>query len=328
MSIKKIFKHKCHSLNFTAILFALILSSCAEQNPPTTEANFEALQLSFKGGDADLTCGLSCASKYGSMRPSLKEDYNSQNWSDLSVRILEVGFNNNQSWFYLASAAEGLGYIDAARIYYNEVLQSPRCDANFINVCDNIDVTKIAENKAMALGNESSQATNASVPAPPASTHDNVSPVNQSQSIEISESIANSTEISSAPAQRNEIKLVGDEGILEVPVLINGVLPLNFTIDSGASDVSIPADVALTLTRTGTLQSSDFIGTQTYTLADGSTVPSPIFIIRSLKVGNHVITNIKASISTVNGPLLLGQSFLSRFNSWSIDNGRQVLILK
>jgi hypothetical protein len=32
-------------------------------------------------------------------------------------------------------------------------------------------------------------------------------------------------------------------------------------------------------------------------------------------------------MTPVHGSLLLGQSFLSRFRSWSIDNGRQVLVL-
>ena len=38
-------------------------------------------------------------------------------------------------------------------------------------------------------------------------------------------------------------------GTYVVPVLINKAITLNFVIDSGASDVSIPADVVLTLVR-------------------------------------------------------------------------------
>ena len=59
-----------------------------------------------------------------------------------------------------------------------------------------------------------------------------------------------------------------------VPVLINNAIWLNFVIDSGADDVSIPADVVLTLVRTGTLTEADFIGNATYRLADGSKIPS------------------------------------------------------
>jgi Aspartyl protease len=40
-------------------------------------------------------------------------------------------------------------------------------------------------------------------------------------------------------------------GTFVIPVLINGQITLNFTIDSGAADVSIPADVVSTLIRTG-----------------------------------------------------------------------------
>jgi predicted aspartyl protease len=116
-------------------------------------------------------------------------------------------------------------------------------------------------------------------------------------------------------------------GTFLVPVLINGQITLNFTIDSGAADVTIPADVVSTLIRTGTLQKSDFVGQKIYRLADGSTVPSATFLIRSLKVGNHLLEDVTGSIASAQADLLLGQSFLARFNSWSIDNKRQVLLL-
>ena len=37
-----------------------------------------------------------------------------------------------------------------------------------------------------------------------------------------------------------------------VPVQINGAITLDFTVDSGAADVSVPADVFSTLARTET----------------------------------------------------------------------------
>ena len=123
------------------------------------------------------------------------------------------------------------------------------------------------------------------------------------------------------------IGLKKEGGILVVPVLINSAITLEFVIDSGASSVSIPADVVLTLIRTGTLRDTDFLGEQTYVLADGTKVPSDTFRIRSLKVGSRTLENVVGSIAPVQGSLLLGQSFLSRFKSWSIDNKRQVLLL-
>jgi len=127
---------------------------------------------------------------------------------------------------------------------------------------------------------------------------------------------------------RDEIPIVSRGGVFEIPVDINGAITLNFIIDSGSADVSIPVDVVLVMLRTGTLTSNDFLGTANYTLADGSTVPSQEFRIRSLKVGDRVFDNIVGSVENVNAPLLLGQSFLSRLKSWSIDNNKHALELQ
>jgi predicted aspartyl protease len=125
----------------------------------------------------------------------------------------------------------------------------------------------------------------------------------------------------------SEIALHRDGGVLTVPVSINGALTLDFILDSGAADVSIPADVVMTLIRTGTIARGDFLGSRTYVLADGSTAPSSIFRIRSLRVGDREVRNVTASIASVKGGLLLGQSFLRQFGSWSIDNRQGVLVL-
>jgi len=124
------------------------------------------------------------------------------------------------------------------------------------------------------------------------------------------------------------ISLENDNGTFVVPVTINGAIELKFTIDSGASDVSIPSDVASTLVRTGTITRDDFIGDKTFALADGSIVPSAEFRIRTLKVGTIVLHDVVASLAGPKGSLLLGQTFLSRMATWSIDNGRHVLVLK
>jgi uncharacterized protein len=124
------------------------------------------------------------------------------------------------------------------------------------------------------------------------------------------------------------VLLKDDGGTFVVPVEINGAITLDFIIDSGASDVSVPADVVSTLIRTGTITDADFIGSATYTLADGSKTPSDAFNIRSLKLGNEVIRNVRGVISPPQGSLLLGQSFLRNFKSWSIDNVKHALVVE
>jgi predicted aspartyl protease len=50
-------------------------------------------------------------------------------------------------------------------------------------------------------------------------------------------------------------------------------------------------------------------------------------MICTLKIGDKTLENVVGSILPVAGSLLVGQSFLSRFKSWSIDNQRPALIL-
>jgi hypothetical protein len=67
-----------------------------------------------------------------------------------------------------------------------------------------------------------------------------------------------STDVVGARSDGYPLKKVG--GTFVVPVEINGAIVLDFTIDSGAADVSVPADVFSTLTRTGTIRDIDVIG--------------------------------------------------------------------
>lgn len=139
-----------------------------------------------------------------------------------------------------------------------------------------------------------------------------------------SENFATNLRVPAPPA----VPMKKDRGMYLVPVLINNAITLDFMVDSGASDVSIPEDVVTTLIRMGAIRDTDFTGERTYVLADGSKVQSKTFRIRSLKVGDHVLENVTGSGASTKGSLLLGQSFLGRFRSWSIDNSRHVLLLE
>src|SRR5262249_3299247 len=74
--------------------------------------------------------------------------------------------------------------------------------------------------------------------------------------------------------QPGDIPLTKSGGVYQLPVEINGVITLNFVLDTGASEVNIPADVVLTLYRAGTIRDIDFLPGQAYRLADGSIVNS------------------------------------------------------
>lgn len=130
-------------------------------------------------------------------------------------------------------------------------------------------------------------------------------------------SVPNSVSTATPPrsASRSSIPMKKEGTVYVVPVFINNAITLDFLVDSGASDVSIPADVVTTLIRAGAIRDTDFGGERTYVLADGSRVQSKTFRIRSLKVGDRVLENVAGSVASTKGALLLGQSFLGRFKS-------------
>ena len=131
----------------------------------------------------------------------------------------------------------------------------------------------------------------------------------------------------SAAQNQDEVKLEKHGGIYAIPVRINDRITLDFVLDSGASEVLIPADVFTTLVRTGTVSEHDLIGKGIATLANGSQTTTYSFVLRELKVGRQVVTNITASIGPAASTPLLGQSFLSKLKSWTLDNARHVLLI-
>ena len=103
----------------------------------------------------------------------------------------------------------------------------------------------------------------------------------------------------------------------------NDAITLYFVVDSGAADVSIPANVVSRLAL-----ATRILLVRENQLADGSTTVLKTFRIRSLKVGDTVVEDVTGSVAPAQGTPLLGQSFLRHFGSWSIDNATHELLLK
>ncbi len=129
--------------------------------------------------------------------------------------------------------------------------------------------------------------------------------------------------------EANIVKVNRTAGVYSVPVTLNGVLKIDFIFDSGASDVSISPDVALTLLKTGTIKKEDWLEGAYYKFADGSVAKSKRFKLKSLQIGNKIINNVTCSISnSLDAPMLLGQGVLSKFGKYTFNNLNQTLTIE
>ena len=128
-------------------------------------------------------------------------------------------------------------------------------------------------------------------------------------------------------AHSETIKLEQEGGVYKLPVRINDAVALPFIVDSGAAEVSIPADVFLVLLRGKTVSKADDLGSSKFTQADGTTVSSERFLLHKMSVGDHVVTDVVANVVPVAGEPLLGQSFLGRLPSWTFDNNQHTLAI-
>lgn len=130
---------------------------------------------------------------------------------------------------------------------------------------------------------------------------------------------SNSTDSENINYGSNKIKMKSENGVYKIPIFINDT-KMYFIFDTGASDITISATEAMFLYKQGTLQEEDILGTQKYQIADGSISEGTIINLRTVKIGNKTLKNVKASIiHNMDAPLLLGQSALARFGSVSID---------
>lgn len=282
-------------------LLLLGAAGCAPPDNVNPGLSPQVMQQIFANGDLMLSCtSVSCVTDYAYHRSDLKKLYDNGDWNGLMTAVLSLGLDSNQAWFYLASAAGGLGYDYAAQRYYFMSLTAYfRCDS--VNYgCSGLDVPALTMTRLADLDTE----------------------------LEHSAAFSQLTAPADDPGKTIAVQLVNYQGLAQAPALLNGKIPMLFVVDSGASTVTVPDGVAILMIDDGTLQRKDFLGVVTGVLANGHMQRALIFKIHTLRVGNLVVNNVIGAATGRSGELLLGQSFLREFKSWSIDNGQSNLVLQ
>jgi Flp pilus assembly protein TadD len=110
----------------------------------------------FKQGEARLECD-SCSLKFGFAKDELQTLHRKGEWERLARQVLELGYAQDISWYYLGAAAEGLGLTDPARRYYQQAAElarhkDTRCDHGLANLCGDVRVAEAAQTALNRLG--------------------------------------------------------------------------------------------------------------------------------------------------------------------------------
>ena len=137
-----------------------------------------------------------------------------------------------------------------------------------------------------------------------------------------------------------DMTAVKEDQITEVPIIrrvggtfnvdcsVNG-LALNMIFDTGASDVSISKVEADFMLKNNYLSKDDIKGKQYYQTADGGISEGTVITLKEVRIGDAVLHNVDASVvKSQKAPLLLGESVLQKFGTFTVDNINSKLIIK
>jgi hypothetical protein len=123
------------------------------------------------------------------------------------------------------------------------------------------------------------------------------------------------------------VRLTREVNSWTLPVTLNGTTTHTFVLDTGADTVRLPMSIAAELIRNGSLAQDDLHPIGSTILANGSSVPTQGFLLRSITVGGVTVRNVPCSVDSGGGDALLGGSFLQNFKIVKIDYQRGVLTL-
>lgn len=303
--------------NSSIAFILLVLIGCAS-NEPVSHISINQ-EKAFHKGEILLDC-VSCSFKAGLNYEKMESLYKVAWWYDLSNLVINIGYGNDLTYFYLGRAAEGLDKLEAAKTYYQLSLfahsTTARCDFMTKSACFGHAFPDEAKEKIAIIEAK----TKSLIPSPPAVKIQETSATIKTQSNINLQNVTSNDVFSEKIDSFNEVKISKNGGLYYIPATINDVLKIKFIIDSGASEVSVSQDVAFTLIKTETITQNDLLPGQEYQLADGSISKSNRFIIRTLKIGNRILKDVACIISgSVKAPMLLGQSALEKLGNYSID---------
>jgi len=124
------------------------------------------------------------------------------------------------------------------------------------------------------------------------------------------------------------VKMQERNGVRYIPMKINGQ-ELDFVFDTGASSICISTLEALILYKNGMLKDEDFIGTKQFLDASGNISEGATIKLKTVQIGEKTLENVEATvIKNPKAECLFGQTVLSKFGKYTINNQNNVIIFE
>jgi len=128
--------------------------------------------------------------------------------------------------------------------------------------------------------------------------------------------------------QETRIKMQEENGVLYIPMKVNGQ-ELNFIFDTGASSICISTLEAFVLIKNGLLSENDILGEQGFMDATGRISVGTKINLRTVRIGDRELKDVEATvIENPQAECLLGQTALSQFGTYKIDNVKKEIVFE
>jgi hypothetical protein len=162
-----------------AVAMLALLAGCQQKVATLTPELQAGMMSDLQAGKMTLDCGLKCHFTWVAQVPQINTLDTSEHWTDLAVRVMQIGYGSDLAYYYLGQAAQGLGYHNAAIAYYTTALgiatgpdPLAKCEGTggADNICQGVDlvaaVPQLIQASRDAIAQQQADAAAAARPAP------------------------------------------------------------------------------------------------------------------------------------------------------------------
>ena len=126
--------------------------------------------------------------------------------------------------------------------------------------------------------------------------------------------------------QEDTLNILTINGMSYIKARIGNLLKV-WLFDTGSSDLVINKEMEGELKNEGLINQSNYLGIGQYEMANGLVDTCRKYMISNLKVGNFTVNNIVVAVTEKGKKIIIGRSFLNKFEYWQLENNKQTLIL-